>query len=173
MLCERSHLSGVLCGLTILKRAIPTLSRRILALRPLAWLYNFGYSVGRVFAHTPTCFAENKFRRPPAPSASCASRADLSRRCRWRGALRIMAEPQSSPSRALACSVAGRPSKRAIALLRHAQLRNSTAAVCRLYIAPKILMVPLLSRSASTALFFRMLFTVIWTFVRATASMKA
>ena len=53
------------------------------------------------------------------------------------------------------------------------QVMNSTAAVSKLYIAPAILMAPLLSNPASTGLFFRMSFTVIRTFVRATASTKA
>src|SRR5215469_7169091 len=52
------------------------------------------------------------------------------------------------------------------------QLRKSSTAVCRLYIAPAILMLPLLSSSASTALFFRILSIVISTLVRATASTK-
>ena len=50
------------------------------------------------------------------------------------------------------------------------QLKNSSAAVFKLYIAPAILIMPFRSNSANTALFFRTLSTVIWTFVRATAS---
>ena len=52
------------------------------------------------------------------------------------------------------------------------QFKNSKVAVSRLYMAPTILMVPLASRSDSTALFLRTLSSVIWTFVRATASTK-
>jgi hypothetical protein len=53
------------------------------------------------------------------------------------------------------------------------QVKNSTAAVFKSYIAPTILMVPLLSSSAKTVLFFRMSLTVMSTFLRATASMNA
>ena len=60
-----------------------------------------------------------------------------------------------------------------LANLRCDQLKKSKAAVSRLYMAPAILMVPLLSRPASTALFLRTFSIVIWTFVRATASTKA
>src|SRR6516164_1072988 len=60
-----------------------------------------------------------------------------------------------------------------VSALGRDQLKKSKAAVCRSYMAPAILMVPLLSRSASTALFLRTFSIVIWTFVRATASTKS
>lgn len=53
------------------------------------------------------------------------------------------------------------------------QTKNSNAPVSKLYIAPVILIVPPRSNSVNTALFFRILSTVIWTLVRATASTKA
>jgi hypothetical protein len=57
--------------------------------------------------------------------------------------------------------------------LRKLQLKNSTAPVSRLYIAPIILTAPFASISASTGLSFRISATVISTFFRPTASTKA
>ena len=82
----------------------------------------------------------------------------------WQPCLELCAR---KPGYGLASSLRSNP------LTRELQLKNSTAPVSRLYIAPVILTVPLASSSASTGLSFRISATVISTFLRATASTKA